>query len=37
MAGATIPIAQGSEELEAVTIVNLYKKGWNEVVTAGLG
>jgi len=36
MARVLIPLAQGCEELEAVTIIDLLRRGRIEVVTAGL-
>ena len=36
MARALIPIAQGCEELEAVTVIDLLRRAGVEVVTAGL-
>ncbi|MEJ2345382.1 MAG: DJ-1/PfpI family protein [Gammaproteobacteria bacterium] len=36
MASVLVPLAQGCEEIEAVTIVDLLRRGGVEVVTAGL-
>jgi 4-methyl-5(b-hydroxyethyl)-thiazole monophosphate biosynthesis len=36
MASALVPLAQGCEELEAVTIVDLLQRGGVRVITAGL-
>jgi 4-methyl-5(b-hydroxyethyl)-thiazole monophosphate biosynthesis len=36
MARVLIPLAQGCEELEAVTVIDLLRRGGVEVVTAGL-
>ena len=36
MARVLIPLAQGCEELEAVTIIDLLRRAGVEVITAGL-
>jgi protein deglycase len=37
MSRVLIPLAQGCEELEAVTVIDILRRGGIEVVTAGLG